>query len=562
MVLMKRGSIVMFSLLLAMACGAPASRPLTLVHLNDTHSHLEAVPVTLKVEGVDTTVELGGFARLQTEVDRLRREHPGLLMLHAGDAVQGTLYFGLFHGEVDFEALNRLGVEAMTFGNHEFDRGPKAIPGFLNRAKFPLVSCNIDFSGEPALASRVKPYVIREVDGFKVGIIGATTEETPIATADVGRTKFNDATSSVAKAAAELEALGVNRIILLSHLGYPLDKALASKVSGVDIIVGGHSHTLLGDEGRLGSLGLKPQGPYPTVVNSSSGAKVLVVQAWQWGEMLGTLQVRFSKGGLVESFESAPRLIAGDRFKQEDKDVSAEASRRIRKILEDTGLVRFPGEDPGILSYLEPFQEKVNAHRQTVLARATQDLNRSLNGGPGPLIADSMLQALPRAQAAILNYGGVRRDLRAGDISQADVMEVLPFGNGLCLLELSGAELRRALEEDIEFLVRKFEGVDPLPMPYLAGLKLDVDLRGGQGNRVKELQILRGERFEPVEAAAKYWVAVNSFEAGGGDGFETLKAASVRRIDTGIIDVEAFTAFLLSKGEVADPVEARVRVVK
>lgn len=562
MSLMKRGSILMFSFLLAMACRAPASRPLTLVHLNDTHSHLEAVPVTLKVEGRDTTVELGGFARLQTEVDRLRREHPGLLMLHAGDAVQGTLYFGLFHGEADFEALNRLGVEAMAFGNHEFDRGPKAIPDFLDWAKFPLISCNIDFSGEPALASRVKPYIIKEVEGFKVGIIGATTEETPIATADVGRTKFNDAIASVARAVAELEAQGVNRIILLSHLGYPHDKELASKVSGVDIIVGGHSHTLLGDEGRLGPLGLQPQGPYPTVVNSSSGAQVLVVQAWQWGEMLGTLHVRFSTGGLVESFEAAPRLIAGDRFQQEGQAVSAEASRRIRKTLEGTGLIRFPAEDPGVLGYLRPYQEEVSAYRQTVLATATQDLVRSLNGGPGPLIADSMLRALPKAQAAILNYGGVRRDLRAGNISQADVMEVLPFGNGLCLLELSGAELRRALEEDIEFLVRKYEGVDPLPMPYVAGLKLGVDLRGGQGTRVEELLIRRGEGFVPVEAAAKYWVAVNSFEAGGGDGFETLKAASARRIDTGIIDVEAFTAFLLSKGEVVDPVDTRVRVFK
>jgi 5'-nucleotidase len=262
----------------------------------------------------------------------------------------------------------------------------------------------------------------------------------------------------------------------------------------------------------------------------------------------------------VESYEAEPRLILGERFQRDGKEVAPDVAQAIRKSLEATGQAQFPAEDPVTLQALKPYEEKVAAYRKTVLATASEGLVRTPTSGPGPLIADSMRQAVPKAQVAILNFGGVRRDLPAGPISQGDVMEVLPFSSTLCLLELSGAELKRALEEDLEFLVHKFEGQHPLPLPYVSGLKLDVDLQRPAGSHITSLQVGEGNSAEPLDPARMYRVVVNSFEAGGGDGFATLKSASARRIETGIVDADAFSVFLQAKKTVSNPSEPRISV--
>jgi 5'-nucleotidase len=546
---------VVFSLAALLGCQhqpskAPQPFTLTIAHLNDTHSHQEPTLVNLVVDGVKHPVSLGGFARLQTAVEELRAHDPNLLLFHAGDAVQGTLYFSLFNGTVDFDALNRLGVDAMTFGNHEFDRGPAAIPAYLKRAKFPFVSCNIDFSGEPSIAPLVKPWIVREIDGQKIAVLGVTTEDTPISTSDIGNVKFEDPVRAVGRNVAALERLGIHKIILLSHLGYGEDLRLASRVSGVDIIVGGHSHTWLGDASAMARLGLKSDGPYPTEVVSPCGEKVLVVQAGQWGEMLGEMKVRFSPKGVVETYESLESLIVG------------EDGIPLLAALEASGMARIQPESKAAADALRPFTQQLKAYRSTVLTSAGGELVRSLNGGPGPLIADSMREAVPTSCMAILNYGGVRRDLLAGNISLGDVMEVLPFGSTLQVLDLSGAELKAAMEEDIEFLRKKFAGAAALPLPYVSGARYTVDHRSPAGSRIRSLAILEADgRYSEVLPAKIYRIVVNSFVAGGGDGFATLKAATRYRFDTGIIDADAFASFLKKSGTVALPVESRITVV-
>jgi len=529
---------------------APRPFTLTIAHLNDTHSHQEPTVVNLVVDGAKHPVSLGGFACLQTAVDELRAHERNVLLFHAGDAVQGTLYFSLFNGTVDFDGLNRLGVDAMTFGNHEFDRGPAAMPGFLKQAKFPFVSCNIDFTGELAIASLVKPWLIREIDGQKIAILGVTTEDTPISTSNVGNVKFEDPVRAVSRNVAELERQGIHKIILLSHLGYGEDQRLASRVSGVDLIVGGHSHTLLGDAKAFGRLGLKPEGAYPTEVISPRGEKVLVVQAGQWGEMLGELKVSFSPGGVVETYEAHETLIVG------------EDGRSIEAALKASGVARIVPESKIAAEALAPFTQQLKAYRSTALSTVECDLVRSLNGGPGPLIADSMRMAVPTSCMAILNYGGVRRDLRSGIISLGDVLEVLPFGSTLNVLDLSGAELKAALEEDVEFLHKKFAGAEPLPLPYVSGARYTVCHHEPMGSRIRSLAILEADgNYREVQPAKVYRIVVNNFEAGGGDGFATLKTAARYRFDTGIIDADAFAAFLRKAGKVAVPAEVRITVV-
>jgi len=547
------------------ACSSGQQRPytLTIAHLNDTHSHLEATPVNLDIGGSKTTVQLGGFPRLQTLVNVLRTTDPSLLLLHAGDAVQGTLYFTLFNGVPEFDFLNRLGVDAMTFGNHEFDRGPAAIPGFLQRAKFPLVSSNIDFSGEPTIAPAVAKAIIREVNGERIGIIGLTTETTPQTTINVGQAKFLSPPASARQQVIELERQGVNKIIALSHLGYAEDLKLAATVNGIDIIVGGHSHTLLGELANLAPLGLSPEGAYPSRVASPDGGTTLVLQAWQWGHLLGSVRVTFDSAGRVTDHTPGAIMPLGEVFSREDRMIPPDSPdyAMILQALSQSGIARVVAEEPATAAALAPYTAQLATFRKQVVATASRDLIRGPNSGPGPLVADSMLAAVPRAQVAILNYGGVRKDLLLGPISVGDLLEVMPFANSLVLVDLTGAELQRALEEDLDFLLTKYGSQTQPPLPYVAGIKLSVTPSATKGRRVGALAVQGADGdYLPIDPTATYRTVVNAFVAGGGDGFTTIKHAQGFRSDTGIIDSDAFRDHLQLLGTVQNPTAPRILV--
>ena len=544
------------------ACGTATPYHLTIAHLNDTHSHMEATPVSLSVNGAPVTVELGGFAHLQTLVDEMRAEEPNLILLHAGDAVQGSMYFTLFGGALEFELLNRLGVTAMTLGNHEFDRGVAAIPAFLDRAAFPVISANIDCSAEPALSGRINRAIITQVHGERIGVFGLTTETTPQSTTNVGKVQFTSAVEAARRQVAELRGKGVNKIIALTHLGYEADLRLAEAVDGIDIIVGGHSHTLLGDPPRLMRIGLKPVNGYPTEVRTPDGGLTLVTQAWQWGHVLGNLRVQFDDEGKVTGYQGKAILPMGDALRMNGVTVPQDSPvyREISQQLQAADF-RNTAENPAITKLLAPYTAQVAAYRHKTVATAREDLRRGLNSGPGQLAALAMLDAAPRAKVALFNFGGVRKDLLAGAITVADIMEVSPFGNTLVLVDLSGGELKQALEEGIEFLRIKYGQKMPA-VPYVAGIRFSVNFAAGTGKRIGGLMIGSGDgTYRPVDFSATYRTVVNNFVAGGGDGFNAIKSARGFRTDTGIIDSDALRDYLTKLINVRNPQEKPVTLI-
>ncbi len=550
---MRRSRWWILALLFFLASCESSSQPhvqMTLAHLNDTHSHLESVEMKTSLDGEPITFQVGGFGRLKTVIDWMRREDPDLLLLHAGDAVQGTLYFTCFDGSLDYDFLNLLGVDAMTFGNHEFDRGTSPIPGWIARSRFSWVSTNIDFSKEPAIASLVRPYVIKTLHGESVALLGVTTETTPQSTIGSGDTVFRNAVESVREQVAALSASGINKILLLSHLGYEQDKALAGQVSGVDVIVGGHSHTLLADGHGLSNIGLTPEGPYPTVVKASDGKLVLVLQAWKWGLVLGRIEIEFSEDGEVIGYRAAPVMPVGETFRNQAGavDGGSEAYWQIRRKLEETGIVQIVPEDPTVMDALKPYTAKLERFRSEQVAVATRDMPIGPDDGPGPLVADSMLKAVPEAAVAVMNYGGVRKGFSAGPITLADVLEVLPFANPLIRVHLSGAQLKQTLEDALEFIYAKY-GHDTDAAPYLAGARMIVQPSAPYGSRIQSLSI-RDEtgEYRPVQEQAVYPTVVNAFVAGGGDGFEII--AKTPGEDTGIIDSDAFLDYLKQLGTI------------
>lgn len=554
--------------------GRPAGAPFTLVvaHVNDTHSALEPAQETLAplVDGrpMKLRAALGGMARLKAELDRLRAAAPadgGPLFLHAGDAVQGTLYYNVFEGAAEMDFLNLLGVDAMALGNHEFDKGVDKLSAMLAKARFPVLSANIDAGGEPALAGRIGAHAQFTRAGRGIAVIGSTTPATPYMTAGVGRARFLDPAAAVAPLAARLRAQGASVVILLSHNGYEADLELARTVPGLDLIVGGHTHTLLGSREALGALGLSPAGAYPTEVAGPDGRRVLVVQAWKWGEALGRITLRYGADGRLEGYEAAPLLLAAGPLATEAGEL-APGSREYaaaRAALEASGALAFGPQDPAALAMLAPYREKVAAMQGAPIgARAVVDLVRGSATDPGPLVADAYLAAVPGARLSLTNPGGLRKDLLAGEITLGAVMGVLPFANTLVAMDITGAQLKEALEQSVEFRL-KTRPVSPADnwaelgrlLMHPGGFSYLVRPDAPYGQRIAELRLLGadGRAGAPLDLAASYRLVTNGFLAGGGDGLATLKAVTAGRQDTGLLDSDALADLLRRLGTVSAP---------
>ncbi|MCK5799810.1 MAG: metallophosphoesterase, partial [Deltaproteobacteria bacterium] len=299
---------------------------LTLAHMNDTHAQIEPTETNLKLADKDTSVLLGGFTRWVTKIKDLRTTAKNLLVLHAGDAFQGTLYFQKFLGMADLEFFKMMPLDAMVVGNHEFDRGPKVLADFVKTAKgtFPVLGGNVDASKDPDLKDQLLPYIIKEIDGEKVAIIGLVTPDVSTTSSPGKNITFADHIARAKVLVKEVEGKGVNKVILLTHVGYEEDLKLAQGVEGVDVILGGHTHsTVMGDSTELakfqanvkyGGLDLTPSSAYPKKVQGPGGKDVCIAHSWALTRALGLLNVDFDKEGFVTQCVGHPVMVVGDAF--------------------------------------------------------------------------------------------------------------------------------------------------------------------------------------------------------------------------------------------------------
>lgn len=603
---MKRTTLSTTALACLLASGLGAQTApdftMTILHVNDTHSKFEPTQTKLtmdlddQLKGKAVYVELGGYPQFVAVLDKLKAKETNPVFLHGGDFVQGSLYFTKYEGVADLLFWNRIKPTAATMGNHEFDKGvPFLANTWLGQTRFPVVTSNVDFSKDPDLSALSrKPYVVKEVGKQKVGFIGATTTETPFISSPGKNVAFTSPIASVQKAVDELTAQGVNKIVVVSHLGYDADKTLAAQVKGVDVIVGGHSHTLLGN---WKAVGMGDKNPYPTVVKDPAGDSTLIVQAWEWAKVIGNLKVDFDANGKVLSYAGAPVAVVGNSWfrvydlpnpKGELKrvqyvkgasgvDVKEYDGKGYAAVAEDlkafyltaytkleTALAKQPNlaltaGDPDTKAFAADFQAGVKELQAMVASQIGEDMKRGLNMGPGPIIADSM-RAKTGAQIALSNTGGVRTDLVQGPLTVAQVYEVIPFGNTLVTMKMTGTNVVKAIEDGIDFSLGKMGKELPAnPLIYVSGIKFDVDIAKPNGTRVSNAMVLDGSAYKALDPAASYTVVVNNFMAAGGDLYNTLKATP-GQLETGYIDAEALLDYV--KGKTLKNAEARINVVK
>ena len=540
--------------------GAPAGAPfdLTILHINDHHSHLESDSGDLELPGGETRVQFGGFPSVVSKIDELAANASGeVVKVHAGDAITGTLFFSLFGGEADAALMNEACFDVFALGNHEFDSSDQGLADFLGHLNG-SDSCQTSTLGAnviPAPGTPLAPngdkifddnVIIEYEGGERVGYVGINIAgKTQNSSSPLDTTEFLDEIETAQAQIDLLSAAGINKIVLVTHIQLANDLDLASQVSGVDVIVGGDSHSLLGN---FGDLGLNTSGEYPQRVTDADGNPVCVVQAWQFSWVVGELNVSFDEDGVVSSCEGTPHLLLADSFQREPsedadrEELTGEARDEVIAFVEATPELSIVTPDADAAAVLDQFSGQVEVLQQQVIGEATEDLcleripgqgrsqicdvaDTAVNGGDiQQLVTDAFLARSFEADIAIQNSGGIRIDIPEGDITIADVFELLPFANTIVNLEMTGEEVAAVLEEAVAF------SIDPDgstgAYPYGAGIRWDVDLNAADGERLSNIEVLIDGEFVALDPAATFTVATNSFTAGGGDGYFTFEAVA------------------------------------
>ncbi len=573
---------------------------LTILHINDHHSNLEEKARTLRLKNASgatqsVSVSAGGFARVVSAFAELsqRREH--VIKLHAGDALTGTLYFNRAGelGEADAAMMSLVCFDAFTLGNHEFDKGDSSLANWLTllhsgECQAPILSANVQFGASSALhPSRapvpVSPFTVVERGGQKIGIVGLTiAEKTKVSSSPDPDTQFEDEATAAQRAIDTLRGQGVDKVIVLSHIGFEHDKRIIPQLSGVDVVVGGDSHSLLGP-GELESYGVaSPAAPYPELLHNAEGDPVCVVQAWEYAQVVGELKVSFDESGRVLACEGTPHLLIGDDFTLQGKAVDVKDDIAFRKDIERSGFLRITQADARAMEVLQPYRESVQSYKETVVANAPQELcSRRVPGGPGTpdygrsspecnergsvsirggdiqqLVAHAYVEVAEThyggADISLQSAGGVRIALQ-GAITAADILELLPFDGKLWRLDLTAAEVRQMVEEGLEAVLGP-NGTSGA-YPYTGGLRFDVDATKPKGARASNFEYYHrpSNSWLPLDETRHYRLFALTFNATGGDGYEVLaKVPAERRMDVGVQDVDVFLTYVESLPKGAD----------
>ncbi|MBI4577383.1 MAG: bifunctional metallophosphatase/5'-nucleotidase [Planctomycetes bacterium] len=476
---------------------------LVVVHTNDVHG--QAYPVAVTDESGQRR-ERGGYAALARYIAREReaaeRSGAGLLLLDGGDIWQGTPEGTLTGGRLCIEFMNLVGYDAAAPGNHEFDHGATRFVALAAHADFPFLSGNILNEATADTPVWLRRAVVREVNGVRVGLSGLTTSTTPTITMK-GSTEglaFDSEVTGARAAVAELRQAGAQVVILVSHCGEEDDRVVARSVPGIDLIVGGHSHTAL-------------------VPEEVPGTGTLLVQAGSKGRWAGRVELSISL--------PSGRVVAHEARLDELEAVPLESVPDVAEVV-----ARWSGE-------VQRRMESRVGELRVSLGRDPAPFSSPL----GCFLADLMRERTG-VQVAFHNNGGIRADLAAGPVTLRDLFQVSPFGNTLVTCTLEGSTLKKVLEHALAY---------PRGAMEVSGLVCRFDPTAPEGARVRRVEV----GGEPLDEARSYRVVTNNFIFQGGDG-HTAFAEATEVEETGVAFLDAQTDWFRDRGPVDYAFENRL----
>ena len=438
---------------------------LYIFHTNDTHGRLSG-SLEESDEGAFSAAQLCGIVKGMKELGH------NVLLLDAGDAVHGKISANLYEGYSVVNVMNKMGYDAMATGNHEFDYGFDRLLVLEGYADFPLLNANLTTdAGEPVF----EDVLIKEFEGFKVGIFGLSTPETATKANPTffEGYAFGDVIQAAQRCVDALKAAGCDYIIALGHIG--MDEAspvtsydVTEAVEGIDLFIDGHSHTVL-------ESGVRSNG-------------TLIVSTGEYLQNVGLVKVSFGANG----FSTEEACLFNE---EENPFGNGRTDRRTQRLL-DAYLDAVEGKTADVVGVTA---EKLDGEREQV---------RTSQTNLGSLVADAM-RYKAGADMAITNGGGIRASIEAGDITYEDILTVLPFGNFVVVKKLTGAQVLQVLEESVAAYPEPAGG-----FMQVSGLAFWFDPSMPAGSRVVEVTV----NGEPLDEERVYTVATNDFLADGGDG--------------------------------------------
>ncbi|TPO11593.1 bifunctional metallophosphatase/5'-nucleotidase [Mesorhizobium sp. B1-1-5] len=484
-----------------------ADYTLNILHFNDWHSRIEGNNKYESTCSADEETKgecIGGAGRLVTAIaeERKKLEGQNLLLLNAGDSFQGSLFYTTYKGAVEEEFLNQIKPDAVTLGNHEFDDGETALVPYLDKAKFPIVSANVVPNDKSGAKDKIKPSIVLEIGGQKIGIVGAVTNDTPELASPGPNIAITDDVKSITAEVEKLKAQGINKIIAVTHIGYRRERDVIAKIPGVDVVVGGHSHTLLSNTDP------KAEGPYPTMVDNPDGYKVPVVQAASYSKYLGEFKVVFDDNGVVKEASGAPIYL--------DKSITP---------------------DPAVLARIKELGAPIEALKNKEVAETTKAIDgsrencRARECEMGNLVSDAILDRTKGqgVEIVISNGGGLRASIDQGTVTMGEVLTVLPFQNTLATFKISGKDLVAGLENGLSQIE---DGAGRFPQ--VAGIKYSFDRSvAPNAGRVKSVEVMENGAWTPISPDKQYLVATNNYVRQGGDGYKVFADKATDAYDYG-----------------------------
>lgn len=523
-------SLLAATLLASCASGpGPVQGPvkLTILHTNDHHGRFWK----------NSDGEYGLAAR-KTLIDQLRAEIKAggghSLLLDGGDVNMGVPESDLQDAEPDFKGMKAMGYDAMALGNHEFDKPLSTLAKQMEWAGFPMLSANIYKDGKRAY----KPYEVFERGGLKIAVVGMTTNDTPKLTdpANTAALQFRKPADEAAALMPELKKQA-HVVIAATHMGHytdgksgvnaPGDVEMARAVKGFDLIVGGHSQNPVCMLEQLGASRRNDAYVPGTACRPDVQNGTVIVQAHEWGKFVGRADFTYANGEFkLEKYSLIPVNLKKTVKGADGKDVKQVYTTEIK-------------EDSAMLALLQPFQDKGRAALDVQVGESDGILNGNRNDvrakptNMGVFIASVMMQKA-KADLAIMNSGGIRDSMPAGKLSYKDVLKVQPFGNQLVSIDLKGNELMNYLNAAAKM------SAGSGAFPQFAGVNLVIE-----GGAVKSATI-KGVALDPAKT---YRLAINSFQANGGDGYPKL-SDHPGFVNTGYADADVMREYL-SKNKVS-----------
>jgi len=521
-----------------LACGLAGAAPrahaawparpesLLILHTNDIHAHL------MPFEDPEGTL-VGGAAARAALIARLRGFPGKTLLLDAGDVFQGTPFYNFFRGVPDYRSMSLARYDAGALGNHELDDGPARWLRARGHAAFPILSANVFVAAESAWAASLAPapaavrrsarwiggagvpegarlrflatpYVILDVGGIKVGILGLTTKEIVaiVSRAPNGGVAVSDPITAAAALVPEIRKKA-DIVVALTHLGVDADRALASRVPGIDVIVGGHSHTYLW------------QPLFVMSRNANGYHGTAITQSGRWGDRVGRLAIAIGPDGVRGLTDALIPVRPAE------------------------------GEDRAVKALLQPYGDSIATAMGKPVFRTTSRVSMSgLEDGDTPLgnfVADAMLET-SGADIAIINSGGIRAPLPSGTVTVGDVLTVLPFDNTVVRVPMKGWQVR----ELFDFIARR---IGKRGFAQISGASFVI-----RNGRASDIRV--GDTV--LDSNRAYTVATLDFLYGGGDGY-TQFAKAGEAVTTGVLTHDAAIQFLRRHGDYEFKKRGRIR---